>query len=289
AATPVVDGKSVFALYASGEIVAFDAVTGRIRWERLLAFTRDNHYGIASSPILADGLLIVLLDSDKNRLIALEPETGRDRWRREREDKTWATPLLVRRPEGAQVVIAGSPTVGGWSLAKGERLWHVDLLSGDAASSPIYAGERIIVCGEGRGVFALDAQSRGDGANRLVWKAETLEKGYIAAVISPVSDGERVWLHCSQALVCFDLKTGKILYEQELPENSLYASPVLAGNRVYVFGEKTTFVVAAAAEYRLLSTCRLKEIFHTCPAFAPGRIWIRSEKSLYCLGKAKAP
>lgn len=290
AATPVVDGKSVFALYGTGEIVAFEATTGRIKWARLLATTRGNPYGIASSPILADGLLIVLVDSDRNRIFALDPETGRERWVRERADRTWATPLLFRRPKGAQLIIAGSPTVAGWSLANGERLWYMDLLSGDAACSPISVGDEVVVCGEGNGIFAIAADGKkDDGAERLVWKVESLNKGYFAAVISPVSDGERIWLHCGEALVCFEAKTGLVLYEEELPESCIYASPVLAGGKIYAFGEKRTFVATAGPVYRLLGTCRLRETVNTCPAFAPGRMWLRGEKNLYCVGKAQTP
>ena len=48
-----------------------------------------------------------------------------------------------------------------------------------------------------------------------------------------------------------------------------------------------TFVVAAKPEFELLATNDLRDggIFHATPVAADGRLFIRSDKYLYCIGE----
>lgn len=61
--------------------------------------------------------------------------------------------------------------------------------------------------------------------------------------------------------------------------------PPGVGQKLYLFGKTKTLVVQAGREYRLLGTCMLDAAVDTAPAFAPGRIFIRAEESLYGIGK----
>ena len=48
--------------------------------------------------------------------------------------------------------------------------------------------------------------------------------------------------------------------------------------------EGVMFIATVAGEYKELGRTELGEEVHTCPAFMDGRIYIRGEKNLYCLG-----
>ena len=79
-----------------------------------------------------------------------------------------------------------------------------------------------------------------------------------------------------------------MVYEKELPDSSNYASPMVAGNKLYLFTSDATYVVQAGKEFKLLNKCSLNEVFTAAPACAPGRLLIRTPQSLYCIGKAAA-
>jgi outer membrane protein assembly factor BamB len=86
---------------------------------------------------------------------------------------------------------------------------------------------------------------------------------------------------------CAEAKTGKVLYEERLAEGRVYASTVRAGEKLYcVARDGRTFVLAAKPQFELLATNHLDDgsMFNASPAVADGRIYIRSDKFLYCIG-----
>jgi outer membrane protein assembly factor BamB len=68
-----------------------------------------------------------------------------------------------------------------------------------------------------------------------------------------------------------------------------YASPVAAGGNIYyVKSDGTTYVIKAGDEFDLLSTNRVTadpESFGGTPAISNGKIFLRSNKHLYCISK----
>jgi outer membrane protein assembly factor BamB len=98
------------------------------------------------------------------------------------------------------------------------------------------------------------------------------------------------WASDSQPIVsCADIKTGAVLYEERLPRaDQFYPSPVLADGKLYYLTRAgQTFVVAANPKFELLATNRFDEraVFNACPVVADGRVFLRSDRFLYCIGK----
>ena len=83
--------------------------------------------------------------------------------------------------------------------------------------------------------------------------------------------------------------TGEMVYEQRLNRaETVYASALLADGKIYYVDRAgKVFVVAAKPEFELLgeNTLRDGSLFHATPVAADGRVLIRSDKFLYCLGK----
>jgi outer membrane protein assembly factor BamB len=121
----------------------------------------------------------------------------------------------------------------------------------------------------------------------VLWR---LNKG--SNVGSPVYlDGRLYWASDKQGIAwCVDAATGKIVYETRMTPrpDRFYASPVLVGDRLYyVSRTQGTYVVAAAPEYRLLAHNRLPDAspFNASPAVVDGRLLLRSDEVLYCIGE----
>jgi outer membrane protein assembly factor BamB len=93
----------------------------------------------------------------------------------------------------------------------------------------------------------------------------------------------------TETAYCADRETGKIIYEQRIPRaGQIYASALLADGRIYYLSRTgKTMVVAAKPEFELLATNDLGErsLFHASPVAIDGRIFIRSDLHLFCIGK----
>src|SRR6185436_17119691 len=143
------------------------------------------------------------------------------------------------------------------------------------------------VGGRSGGSLAVRLGGRGDvtGTHRL-W---TGKKG--SNVTSPIyHDGHLYWMHENLGIAyCAEAKTGKIVYEERVEGcGQVYASPVLADGKIYYFNrEGRGLVLPAAPRYELLASNDLERraIFNSSPAVDGGRLYLRTDRYLYCLGK----
>src|SRR5262249_11890555 len=115
APTPTTDGRRVFALFATGDVAALDR-DGDLLWYRSLATDYPpiaNQVGMAASPVLHDGALIVPMDNAGDSfLLALDAATGKNRWKAKRErGLNWTTPLVLGRGAKAAVVFQSEEAV----------------------------------------------------------------------------------------------------------------------------------------------------------------------------------
>jgi outer membrane protein assembly factor BamB len=86
-------------------------------------------------------------------------------------------------------------------------------------------------------------------------------------------------------VTCLDAATGKKVWEQEF-DDGFYASPILVGDRVYLMDKRgVTVVFKLGDKFEKLALNPLGEKATCTPAIPEGRIYFRSEKNLYCVGK----
>jgi outer membrane protein assembly factor BamB len=139
------------------------------------------------------------------------------------------------------------------------------------------------------GVVGLAVKLGGSGDVTKTHRLWTINKA--TNVSSPVFSGKHLyWMNDnSETAFCAEAETGKILYEQRIPRaGQVYASALLADGKVfYLSRDGKVSVVAAKPEYELLATNDLKDgsLFHACPVATDGRLFLRSDLYLYCIGK----
>ncbi len=81
-------------------------------------------------------------------------------------------------------------------------------------------------------------------------------------------------------------KTGEVVKTERVPANGkFFSSPVLADGKIYVGDDRGKFVVfSAKPEWQLLSHADFGEPIYPTPAITNGRMYLRSETKLYCIG-----
>jgi outer membrane protein assembly factor BamB len=284
--TPAVSGHGVFALFANGELAAFDH-DGKLKWSKLVADSSENMYGLGSSILTWRDRVIVPLDGEKGYLYAFKAADGKLAWKRKRPDLTWASPILLPASSGReQVVVSGDPMLSGWDPDSGKLLWHAEFLSGDVAPSPVFHRKRIIAVHGDTGMFAVKPGGTGNVTKtHVTWSTEGDDlDGMLPCTTSPLGVGEQIYTFEGNSFICVDAGTGKKVFEKELEVEANYASPAAVGDKILLFAGKETLIVRAGSTFKLLARCPLKERVDACPAFMKGRIVLRGSGHLYCIG-----
>jgi len=271
------DGNMVYAIFANGDIICFD-MDGKRIWARNLGMP-DNHYGHASSLIMWKDKVYVQYDNNKtHKLIALNTLTGATVWETNRNVKiSWASPILANINGKFQVILSSDPLVAGYDAETGKELWNVKCMSGEVGSSPTYGSGLVFAANEYAKLVALDPVK-----GTQVWESTE----YMPEVASLVSANGLVFLGTSYGvLACYDAKTGKKCWEKE-DGPGFYSSPVVTDNKLFTIDTNGKMrIYEAAKEMKLLGESNLGEKITTTPAFTEGRMYIRTPKFLYCMGK----
>jgi outer membrane protein assembly factor BamB len=145
--TPAADSTGVYVFFPDLGLLALDH-SGRERW-RLELPPFSSAYGMASSPIVVDGIVVLACDQQVGSyLLAVEGETGRVRWRVERPEmrEGWFTPVIHRGSAGRRtLVVPGSARIEGFDLETGGRLWAVSGSKAENLGVPLIDGDRVYV------------------------------------------------------------------------------------------------------------------------------------------------
>ena len=290
--TPCADAEGVYAYFGAAGAVCYSP-NGEKKWGpvRLGKKAKNHSYGSGSSPLLYENLFIVNAVIETAELyyqgetVALDKKTGKEVWR-EKVGGEWSSPQLV--PVGGKVeLVMGTHHPGPWvglDPLTGKRLWECK--ANDGCGMPV-VHDGIVYTFHGDGKTAIKAGGRGDvTATHKVWATPGG-----ARISSPVyHDGHLYWTPDGHGANCADARTGKSVYREVLGKGGdCYASPVLADGRIYYLSRTMgTYVVAAKPEYELLAHNKIeddKSAFNGSPAVSGGKLFLRSDKYLYCIGK----
>jgi len=131
-------------------------------------------------------------------------------------------------------------------------------------------------------VLALKPSGRGElSASDLLWK---YQRG-IPYVSTPVVDQGILWMVKDGGIVTkLDAASGQVLQEERAAGlGGYYASPVAGDGKVFFASEQgVVSVIAGTREWKLISSRNFKEKIYATPLIDANRIYIRTEKALYC-------
>jgi len=288
APTMATDGRFVFALFANGDLASFD-FAGNQLWTKSIGVPK-NTYGHASSLATYQGWIIVQYDQgtakdDLSRLLAFDGATGRTIWQAKRATpNSWASPIVIEHDGTSQIITCADPFVIAYSPQMGTELWRAESLKADVGPSPVYRDGMLYVANEFPGASAIRLGGAGNVTEtHVAWQAEY----GLPDTCSPLATDEFVLLMPSYGtLACYDRNEGgEPLWEEDF-EADFAASPSLVGSHVYLFSRdgKGFVIEPTRDECKRISESELGEDCVTSPAFQDGRIYIRTEGNLFCIG-----
>ena len=286
--TPVTDGAMVYAYFGPEGLYAYDAA-GNLAWKAVTPFATLG-LGTGTSPVLYGNLVIIQRDEDNgdhSAVVAYDKKTGKEVWNTKRTvEITWSTPVLVQSGGRTELVTNGNELIIAYDPATGKELWRTTGVQSNAIHTPL-VGHGLVIMTAGYPVKKVIALRPGNVAEgqRVAWEYGR-GTGY---VISNILYGDYLYLFTDNGIVtCLDPRTGAVKYEGgRIPVPARFmGSPVAFGGFVAMTSEEgATFLLKAGATHEIVRTNSVDEPVYSSPAIANGRIYIRSDKHLFAIGR----
>lgn len=305
-ASPVTDGKAVYAQFRSGHFAAVD-LGGRVLWKHQLTerFGPEKLYwDSGASPLIAgDSIVISRLHDGESWVAAFDRRTGELRWKIARKSAApaennngYATPLLVDQSGRPAVLVWGADHVTTHALDDGRVLWTAGgfnpsgTANWPAIATPVRAGDTVLLP-VGRddrpgqaNLYGLRLGGSGDvSSSHKVWERHDLG---VFVTAPALFDGRAYLLRHRGEVACVDPATGKTHWTAAFPKASApyYASPLVAGGVLYAAREDgVVFAARVGREFRLLSENPMGERIIASPVPAAGRLILRGDQHLFCI------
>ncbi len=207
-ATPTISDNRVYTFGATGILNVLDAGSGAAVWSRNAASDADvkvPYWGFASSPLVADDVVIVAVEGV---LVAYDLATGDPRWFGPAGGAGYSSPHRLTIDGVAQILLMSSPGATSVAPADGKLLWEYSWPGGTRIVQPALTadGGLLISRGDTSGVRRI-AVAHGSGG----W---TIEERWTSVRLKPyfsdfvVHDGHAFGIDGS-ILTCIDVEDGR--------------------------------------------------------------------------------
>lgn len=294
-ASPVTDGERIICWFGSGGLVAYD-FSGTELWRKDLG-QHDHAFGYGGSPvILGDRVLLNFGPGSREFFVALNKKTGEELWRYQSPTPaqddilgTWSTPLIVSEQDRDIVISALRNDLAALDPASGRVLWRTPAFGPQAKSSPSI-GEGIVVMSGDKESSEIAVRMGGTGDvsdSHVLWTRNPAKRRIATGI---VKDGHIFGVQTIGIADCVELKTGKVVWEERLRgsggNNAVWASPVLAGDILYVTNQSGDVFAwrASTDKFELLAVNSMGEVSNSTLAISDGHLFLRTHEALWCIG-----
>jgi outer membrane protein assembly factor BamB len=285
AATVATDGKHLYVFFGKTGVLKFD-LQGKQLWQTSVG-DKTHGWGCGTSPVLYKNLVIVNASVESGSLVAINKEDGKEAWRAKGMNASWNTPHLVNVAGGKQeLVVSVQGNILGFDPGTGEQLWNCAGIPDYVCPTVVsHEGVAYVIGGRSSRAIAVRAGGRGDVTEtHRLWEAKAG-----ANVVSPVvHDGYLYWVSDRNSVAyCVRLEDGEVMYEERFPSQP-YASTLVGDGKLYIVTRNGgTYVLAAKPEFKQLAHNKFDDqtTFNASPIIADGKLYLRSDKYLYCIGK----
>ncbi|MEM9283509.1 MAG: PQQ-binding-like beta-propeller repeat protein [Verrucomicrobiota bacterium] len=289
APTPASDGKRLYALYSTNDLICLD-LSGNLVWMRGLTLdypNASNSLGMSSSPIVVGKTLVAQIENDSESFAAgFDVYNGLNRWKIDRpKAANWTSPTVLSLGEEQVVALQSSKGVLGVTPATDSPIFEFAAGAATIPSSAA-AGDRLYV--PSNGLTSLTVAT--DGSDPIKHWTESAQR---PGTSSPLVVGDRVYvINNAGVLNCANRETGERLWrirlepesEEKIPVGDFSGSPVAgADGTLYLFSENGIgFVIDVTGEEGvIISYVELGETILATPSLDQGALYIRSDEHLW--------
>lgn len=302
--TPATDGERVFVFFGKDGVVAFD-LEGKQVWATNVGTKSDPaKWGGGTSCIVVDGVVVVNAGIEGHAIVGLDATSGKELWRVDNAKFTnsWSTPCVVEAGGRKEAVFNMPEQIIAIDPATGKELWTAKSpITNTTCPSLAVAGDVVIATG-GRGGQAIAVRCGGNGdvsESHTVWTSQIP-----AGIGTPIVVGNRMYWVGRGIAFCVNTENGQVVYKDRLagqepsPDTGGgqrrgpagdYASPIAAGNHIYyTLRGGLVHVIEQGDALKVVATNSFAGDhgrFNATPAVSGGKLFIRGEKTLFCIGQ----
>ena len=315
--SPFIDADRIYINWSSGPYIQALALDhgGKIVWRNDKVTGYIHEHGTGVSALVADGIMVVRseFDTEKNGkdlttapeqrewkscIVGLDAATGKQSWKLDIPNclNTFSTPVVRELPGGKKEFICSDSGSGvmGIDTKTGKLNWqHNPGYKQRSLGSAAFANGRYFTTfgsgGGGKETAALDLTGEKPKALDL-----GITKG-LPYVPTPLVVGDYMYLLGDGGILqCVEFNTGKPVYEERLNgsagSSKFFSSPAAADGKIFCGSQQgDVIVVKAGPKFEQLSASKLDSPINASFAIGDGRLYVRTEKMLWCVGSKAAP
>jgi len=315
--SPFIDAERIYINWSTGTTIQALALdhTGKLLWHNDHVADYIHEHGTGVSAVVADGIMLVRSEFDtekngkdltyspeqknwKSGFYGLDAATGKQVWKLELPNclNTYSTPLVNPRADGSNEFVCADTGSGvmGIDTKTGKMNWQHNPGYGQRSlGSPAFAGGQFFCTfgsgGGGKEIASLDLTGK---EPKVVELGLTKGMPYVPSPL--VVDGNLYLLGDGGILKCIDYKTGAEHYDERLNgsagSSKFFSSPVAGDGKIFCGSQMgDLIIVKAGTKFEQLSATKLDSPINASPAIGDGRIYVRTEKMLWCIGSKEAP
>jgi len=295
--TPAISNGAVYVFSGEGILAALSLAEGRVAWrvnlvEKLEGRVAD--YGMACSPLIVDGKVVVTVGADGATVVAVDARTGEISWTSGSDHPAgYSSPALLQVGGREQLVVFHGDGVFGLDPKSGAELWNHSYVTDFNCNiaTPLAVDDGVLIsAGENHGSTLLGLTPKGpkfdvverwtsQGAKstlRNEWQTSVAVAGALFGFDNVGSAGPVTHL------ACIDPKTGERKWQQlRFGKGNLIA----ADGKLFVLTMQGELVVLKADPRNFVELGRksLLEKSRTAPALADGLLYLRDDHEIVCV------
>ena len=291
--TPLITGDKVVTLGADGMLHCVSLDAGKKIWSRSL--TADykaslSYFGMATSPIVEEGLVLVNVGGKQAGIVAFDLNSGKEAWTATTDPMSYSSPIVTTIDGQRQAIfftrtgpVVLEPKTG--KVLYQQRFRSRNDLSVNAATPLMIGDQAFFTASYETGALLLKLKK--DGASELWHEEELMASQYNTSVVHDCHiygfDG-RVDSRTPPSFRCIDVKSKKIKWDQPDFGNG---SLILADGKLIALTEKGDLCLVEATPTKFHELARVT-LFRggQCRAqiaLANGRLYARDQKQLVCI------
>jgi outer membrane protein assembly factor BamB len=289
-ATPLIAGDLALLYGAFGQFHCVELRTGKIVWtkdvRKEFGAEEEMKWGMASSPLIVQGKIILNPGGPQAAIVALEPRTGNVLWKTPGEPAAFASFLHARLGGQEQIVGYDQKSLGGWDVATGKRLWKLTPENENDFNvpTPVVWDGKLILCTENNGTRLYGFDEEGRIQPRPLARNDALAPD----MHTPLVVGNRLFgVH--QALFCLNLADKlQPLWIGEDEAFFEYTTIIATDDKLLITNQRgeVLLVDAKADSFKIFSRLTVfpdENGVYAHPALVGKRLYLRSSTHVVCL------
>ncbi len=308
-ASVTINDNRAYSLGTMGHLFCFDAANGKVIWSKDLNSDYKIKlpvWGIAASPVVEEGLVIVLIGGEDNAcLAAFDKVTGKEKWRALGDRASYCSPIIIRQAGRKVLVCLTDARAAGLNPLTGELYWEQPFKPSRmviSVATPVFRNNYLLFSSFYDGSLLLKV-SHEKLSTEKVWRrkgaTEKNTDSLHCMISTPVILGDYIYgVDSYGELRCLEIGTGDRVWENlDAVPTARWANIHLVqnGDKTWMFNERGELIISRLSPkgFDEISRVRLIEptkgqldmrggVCWSHPAFAYKCVYIRNDKELLC-------